>query len=127
MYCEGDRMGWEGAGIMVTSSYVYLERPKNMKNSFIEEIDRRRRGAWAAFGLSEQPQNIWRVPPSRSSFRFYRVRQKSLDKHIRPSKHEEEKKMEKSMVALYSLLNISNIFNFKISSTSSNPGFSKSR
>ncbi|EYC35750.1 hypothetical protein Y032_0990g3313 [Ancylostoma ceylanicum] len=32
---------------------------------------------------------------------IYKVRQKSLDEHIQSSKHEEEKKLEKSMVVVY--------------------------
>ncbi|EPB68172.1 hypothetical protein ANCCEY_12738 [Ancylostoma ceylanicum] len=35
---------------METSSYVYLGRSMNMENNLKDELDRRRRAAWAAFG-----------------------------------------------------------------------------
>ncbi|KAL6723479.1 hypothetical protein Aduo_018478 [Ancylostoma duodenale] len=49
-YCEGKRIELDGSGIKETSSYVYLGRSMNMENNLIEELDRRRRAAWAAFG-----------------------------------------------------------------------------
>ncbi|EYC11771.1 hypothetical protein Y032_0049g1761 [Ancylostoma ceylanicum] len=50
MYCEGERIELGGSHIMETSSYVYLGRSMNMENNLKDELDRRRRAAWAAFG-----------------------------------------------------------------------------
>ena len=48
--CEDAEMELEGTPIMETSSYVYLGRSMNMENDLREELNRRRRAAWAAFG-----------------------------------------------------------------------------
>ncbi|EYC42579.1 hypothetical protein Y032_0526g2947 [Ancylostoma ceylanicum] len=51
MYCEGERIELEESHITATSSYVYLGRSMNMENNLKEQLDRRRRAVWAAFGL----------------------------------------------------------------------------
>ena len=48
--CDGTEFKLEGTLITETSSYVYLGRSMNMENDLREELNRRRRAAWAAFG-----------------------------------------------------------------------------
>ncbi|VDM77113.1 unnamed protein product [Strongylus vulgaris] len=43
-------MELEGSPIAKTSFYVYLGRSMNMENDLKEEVNWRRRAAWAAFG-----------------------------------------------------------------------------
>ena len=43
-------MQLEGTPIMETHSYVYLGRPMNMEIDLYEELNRRSRAAWPAFG-----------------------------------------------------------------------------
>ncbi|EYB82909.1 hypothetical protein Y032_0347g3154 [Ancylostoma ceylanicum] len=49
-FCDGERIELEGTQIAETMSYVYLGRSLNMENDLKEELGRRRRAAWAAFG-----------------------------------------------------------------------------
>ena len=49
-WCEGTRVEVGGSPITETNSYVYLGRSMNMENDLEEELGRRRRAAWAAFG-----------------------------------------------------------------------------
>ena len=49
-WCDGDEVKLDGYPITETSTYVYLGRSMNMENDMKEELDRRRRAAWAAFG-----------------------------------------------------------------------------
>ena len=49
-YSEGEGIQLEGSPIAETSSYVYLGRSMNMENDLEEELNRRSRAAWAAFG-----------------------------------------------------------------------------
>ncbi|KAE9415656.1 hypothetical protein Angca_002663, partial [Angiostrongylus cantonensis] len=42
-WCEGEKIELDGSLIAETTSYVYLRRSMNMKNSMKEELDRRRR------------------------------------------------------------------------------------
>ena len=51
--CEDAGMEFEGTPITETSSYVYLGRSMNMENDLREELDRRRRAAWARLRASE--------------------------------------------------------------------------
>ena len=46
--CEDAEMHLEGTPIMESFSCVYLGRSMNMENDLREELNRRRRGAWAA-------------------------------------------------------------------------------
>ena len=48
-WCEGEQIELDGSLISETSSYVYLGRSLNVENNMKEELDRRRRAAWAAF------------------------------------------------------------------------------
>ncbi|KAE9419247.1 hypothetical protein Angca_004818, partial [Angiostrongylus cantonensis] len=48
-WCEGEKIELYGSLIVETTSYVYLGRSISMENSMKEELDRRRRAAWAAF------------------------------------------------------------------------------
>ncbi len=47
---EDTELKLEGSPITETSSYVYLGRSMNMQNDLKEELNRRRRAAWAAYG-----------------------------------------------------------------------------
>ncbi|EYB86158.1 hypothetical protein Y032_0284g1336 [Ancylostoma ceylanicum] len=49
-FCDGERIELEGTQIAETIPFVYLGRSSNMENDLKEELDRRRRAAWAAFG-----------------------------------------------------------------------------
>ena len=48
--CEDAEMELAGTPIMETSSYAYLRHSMNMENDLREELNGRRRAAWAAFG-----------------------------------------------------------------------------
>ena len=48
--CEDAEMELEGTPIIETSSYVYLGHSMNMENDLREELNRRRRAAWASEG-----------------------------------------------------------------------------
>ncbi|EYC09379.1 hypothetical protein Y032_0060g3080 [Ancylostoma ceylanicum] len=49
-FCHGERIELEGTQITETMCCVYHERSLNMENDLKEELSRRRRAAWAAFG-----------------------------------------------------------------------------
>ena len=58
-WCEGEEIKLDGSPITETTAYVYLGRSMNMENNMKEEMDRRRRAAWAAFGpLKEATDHI---------------------------------------------------------------------
>ena len=49
-WCTDEKMEMDGSSIEETTSYVYLGRLMNMENKMMEELNRRKRAAWAAFG-----------------------------------------------------------------------------
>ncbi|VDM64040.1 unnamed protein product [Angiostrongylus costaricensis] len=54
LWCEGEKIEFDGSLIAETTSYVYLGRPMNMENNVNEELDRR--AAWVAHsGLPKKP------------------------------------------------------------------------
>ncbi|WKX88583.1 hypothetical protein Q1695_008324 [Nippostrongylus brasiliensis] len=54
-WCDGGPIELDGSPIAETKSYVYLGRSMNMDNDMKEELIRRRRAAWSAYGLSKRP------------------------------------------------------------------------
>ena len=49
-WCNGGHVNIDGSPIVETKSYVYLGRSMNMENDMKEELVRRRRAAWSAYG-----------------------------------------------------------------------------
>lgn len=65
-WCEGQHIELDGSPITETSSYVYLGRSMNMENDMKEELARRQRAAWAAFGPLREVTNQLADPDLRA-------------------------------------------------------------
>lgn len=50
VWCEGDNINIDGSLLTGAISYVYLGRSINIDNDKKEELSRRRKAAWSAYG-----------------------------------------------------------------------------
>ena len=65
-YSEGNGIQLDGSPITETPSYVYLGRSMNMENDLEEELNRRSKAAWAAFGPLREATNQLTDPELRA-------------------------------------------------------------
>ncbi|VDP12319.1 unnamed protein product [Heligmosomoides polygyrus] len=58
VWCEGDNINIDGSLLTGAISYVYLGRSINIDNDKKEELSRRRKAAWSAYGSLKEANGL---------------------------------------------------------------------